>query len=704
MKGTTTTPWKPKCEAPTLKQTLGSPELQQHFGEFLESEYAEESLILWNEVEGYKKLSQMGSSPTVLRDEIKRIYELYIKPDAEFEVNLPGHISRSMEISLETFPLGSTAPPAEVGALAVEEQLLFEAQTEAHSLLLCHSFPRWLKSVEWAPKSEPVKEVARAPCPAPVVPPPPTRNPRPPSLAVTLGNPGLHRTFKKYLTTLDPHMLSALCLWEALEQFSIQPSSTPPSELKKGAKEIFEKYLKPGTANFVPIKEDRRIPIGKLIYDSASLVGFKPTMFLQVQDDAFQQLQTIYGKWCSLFGCWEGVPAMSANSQVTRVNLKNSRRSIIVQRPTVPGEKQEFDGDTAPTFEQTMRNPFLRSRALGLQNFAHFSQELEDFANNKLLSPEAMRAQACHLFRKYIPFKELEAQEPINQLPMSIREDLYTRLFPSEASTTASASEHVITDSTVPSMPAPLPISAPTPHPPPPPSLASSGILATLNSSGSLPGGNNRESADRKVVTATVFDKARVWCQHQVQGKFFELWVSTDAWKGAAPLIAKGKVIGDKSFPGLSGSIISPLLSPAPNRPLRPPPSTLLPVKSKSQKTPGTPTNTTQQQASTTNNPATPPRKQVPSTPTTIATPAHLLAQPTPMPIPMPPPQIPSVTLDQQHSPTHPTAAPSTTVISPTQEEIEAYGECYSYDSNAYRDEYNEDEPTNTTNTSVSNS
>ncbi|KAH3745679.1 hypothetical protein Pelo_12366 [Pelomyxa schiedti] len=624
-------PWKPKCEAPTLKQTLTSPELQQHFAEFLEGEYAEENLILWNEVEGYRKLSQMGSSPSVLREEIRRIFELYIKPDSEFEVNLPGNIPKSIEVSLETFPLNSSGASVEATALTTEEELLYEAQVEAHNLLLCHSFPRWLKSVEWAPTK--VEEAPRGP-PAP---PPPKRSPRPPSLAITLGNPGLHRTFKKHLSTADPRMYATICLWETLEQFSAQSSSTPPTELKRGAKDIFEKYLKPGTTHFAPIKEEKRIPIGKMVYDSTSLVGFKPSMFLQVQDDAFQQLQVVYIKWCSMFGCWEGVPASSANSQVTRVNLKNSRRSIIIQRPSLPGEKQDFDGDNPPSFEQTMQNIFLRARfmdylrALGLQNFAHFSQELEEFANNKHLSPEAVQAQACILFRKYITFKDLEAQEPVNQLPMSIREDLHARLF-----TSYTPGSNPCDSSSTPSTPTPSPL-APSASPntatPTSPSSEPPALPASTS-------GVTRETSGRRIVTAAVFDKARVWCQHQLQGKYFELWASSiDAWRGPYPPIAKPRAsvnpdsscVSILSMPG----VLLPTLASTPNKPLRPPPSTLLPVKAK---TPTQANNSTDPQP-----PSSPvtshyqpttnitPRKQAPSPPTYLApAPPHTIAQPTP--------------------------------------------------------------------------
>lgn len=51
---------------PTIKETLINPILHAEFKRFLEAEYAEESLVLWNEIEAFKKLAETGATPAVI--------------------------------------------------------------------------------------------------------------------------------------------------------------------------------------------------------------------------------------------------------------------------------------------------------------------------------------------------------------------------------------------------------------------------------------------------------------------------------------------------------------------------------------------------------------------------------------------------------------------------------------------------------------
>lgn len=136
---------------PTIKETLTNSVLHAEFKRFLEAEYAEESLVLWNEIEAFKKLAETGATPAVstacivlsflqiLRIDAKRIFEKYIKCGSEYEVNLPGKLVSDLENVLYNTSIDSV----------MNGSLLNDVQAEARSVFEGHSFPRWLKSVEW---------------------------------------------------------------------------------------------------------------------------------------------------------------------------------------------------------------------------------------------------------------------------------------------------------------------------------------------------------------------------------------------------------------------------------------------------------------------------------------------------------------------------------------------------------------------------
>lgn len=74
-----------------------------------------------------------------MRIDAKRIFEKYIKCGAEYEVNLPGKLVADLENVLYTTSIDSV----------MNGSLLNDVQAEARSVFEGHSFPRWLKSVEW---------------------------------------------------------------------------------------------------------------------------------------------------------------------------------------------------------------------------------------------------------------------------------------------------------------------------------------------------------------------------------------------------------------------------------------------------------------------------------------------------------------------------------------------------------------------------
>ena len=134
-----------------------------------------------------------------------------------------------------------------------------------------------------------------------------------------------------------------------------------------------------------------------------------------------------------------------------------------------------------------MKHPILRNRfddylkALGMRNISEFSQDLEDFAISLASEPnreviaelfllfhlyQILRERATIIFNRFMSFNNRDAPQPVN-LPMSLREELYTRLF---------------------------------------------------------------SSASSERITVTMFDKARLWCQRQLKDMFFELWIGTKAW------------------------------------------------------------------------------------------------------------------------------------------------------------------------------
>ena len=85
------------------------------------------------------------------------------------------------------------------------------------------------------------------------------------------------------------------------------------------------------------------------------------------------------------------------------------------------------------------------------------------------LTFQTLKDRATIIFNRFISFNEHEAPQPIN-LPMSLREELFTRIF---------------------------------------------------------------TSASLERVTVTMYDKARLWCQRQLKDMFFELWIGTKAWSNA---------------------------------------------------------------------------------------------------------------------------------------------------------------------------
>lgn len=75
--------------------------------------------------------------------EARRIFDKYVKPGAQYELNLPGGIAAELDAQI------SSGDPD-----VLLSKLFGKAQLEAFRMLQSHSFMRWVSSVEWLPEKQ----------------------------------------------------------------------------------------------------------------------------------------------------------------------------------------------------------------------------------------------------------------------------------------------------------------------------------------------------------------------------------------------------------------------------------------------------------------------------------------------------------------------------------------------------------------------
>ncbi len=112
---------------------LNDANCKSYFQNFLKSEFADENLKLYDEIENIKSIKNKA----VLQKKLKDVYELYIKPGAEFECNIP----HSQRVTFNTFVSDSD--------VALNQPLLRLLETmekEVLKILNLGSFPRFMKS------------------------------------------------------------------------------------------------------------------------------------------------------------------------------------------------------------------------------------------------------------------------------------------------------------------------------------------------------------------------------------------------------------------------------------------------------------------------------------------------------------------------------------------------------------------------------
>ena len=104
-----------------------------YFQNFLKSEFADENLKLYDEIENIKSIK----SKSVLQRKLKDVYEQYIKPGAEFECNIPDSQRSTFFGFVSDSDVGMSQPLL---------RLLETMEKEVLRILTLGSFPRFLKS------------------------------------------------------------------------------------------------------------------------------------------------------------------------------------------------------------------------------------------------------------------------------------------------------------------------------------------------------------------------------------------------------------------------------------------------------------------------------------------------------------------------------------------------------------------------------
>ena len=117
----------------TIMTFLNDANCKPYFHNFLKAEFADENLKLYDEIESIKSIKNKA----VLQKKLKDVYELYVKPGAEFECNIPD----SQRVALNSFISDS-----DIGLNQPLLRLLESMEKEVLQILSLGSFPRFLKS------------------------------------------------------------------------------------------------------------------------------------------------------------------------------------------------------------------------------------------------------------------------------------------------------------------------------------------------------------------------------------------------------------------------------------------------------------------------------------------------------------------------------------------------------------------------------
>ena len=84
--------WSAATAAATLLATLSSPDTRDTFEKYLRSEYAEDSLLFYADVEAFER----GGDPVDM-DEARRIRDLYVAPSGERAINISASMRKAIE-------------------------------------------------------------------------------------------------------------------------------------------------------------------------------------------------------------------------------------------------------------------------------------------------------------------------------------------------------------------------------------------------------------------------------------------------------------------------------------------------------------------------------------------------------------------------------------------------------------------------------
>ena len=101
------------------------------FTEFLRQEHSLENLLFWNEVESLKLMFGSGDTTTTVA-RARAVYTDFLKPMAEYEVNIAGKTRKEIEDHLELEH--------------ITEDIFDDAQSQVYSLMRRQSYPRFLIS------------------------------------------------------------------------------------------------------------------------------------------------------------------------------------------------------------------------------------------------------------------------------------------------------------------------------------------------------------------------------------------------------------------------------------------------------------------------------------------------------------------------------------------------------------------------------
>ncbi|KAH3745380.1 regulator of G-protein signaling [Pelomyxa schiedti] len=469
--------WKAGVPKPTnLLSVLPEPELAVRFRQFLENEYCEESFNFWNEVESFNAMVESGIAPGEVQNEAKRIFEKYIRPGSQYEVNFPAGIASELEPTI-------THPKPDL----VWSKIFSRAQTEAYHIMQDHSFPRWLGTIEWLPGTP--LERATSPSPEPshlnqstatssvtkrsVVTSSPLekRKPLPPSLASTLSNQGLRDVFKNYLVAQGNQ--EPLLLWQEIESLSTHSFSSK-LQFRQEAIRIFRTFCDPSSRHNTGVQSCNVNSLQAILFGDDNDHLLNSSTFKAIQADAFSLMIAPYSAWCSKVTVWGGKPPPSTNDQVIRSQRIARTGNRSLPKPTkTPQNCMHFD--SAPSFEVAMQHSILSEKfkqylsSQGAQGLLDFLQSIDSFSKLNV-DPKDLQELGQKLFATFITHRNVTAQMPLENFPWSVRDELYTRL-----------------------------------------GFESSCSLHRINSK--------------------MFDKAAMWALTQMKSVHYEAWIATNAWK-----------------------------------------------------------------------------------------------------------------------------------------------------------------------------